>query len=110
MANLSRLAVLPGPRLLSTATSRHPADRDANLRGFLDVYFCCLDPWFGRPLRASIQTIAAVLSPTFLAELARLGRQMRGTNMTLEGEFAAIKAAAPASRKSLGAERLSYVG
>jgi hypothetical protein len=64
----------------------------------------------GKPLRASFADLAAMLSPRFLEELHRLGRQIRATNMTLEGELSANKAAAPSTRKAVGAERLAYVG
>ncbi len=70
---------------------------------------CSLRPQ-GLPLRASLMDPADVTSNQFQQEMYRLGRQLRATNMSLEGELAANKAAAPATRKAVGAERLAYVG
>ncbi len=70
----------------------------------------CLSSVAGKPLRLSITSPEEVVSTAFQEEIGRLARQMRATNMSLEGEFAANIAAAPSSKKATGAERLSYVG
>ena len=102
--------MLGGPRLLGCPALRDPGTRDAVLAGFMHEKICCLDPWFGRPLRRSLTSVTDVLSPDFLQEIGRLARQLRATNMTLEGELSANKASAPSTRKAPGAERLCFLG
>lgn len=68
---------------------------------------CCLDDWWGKPLQGAVSTVSEMLEPQFQAMLTTLARQLKATNMHLEGELSEMKAAVPIGKQCPNAEKLA---
>ena len=70
---------------------RKLADRMRSAQEFLDVHLCCLDPGFGRKLRARYKTVAELMDPRVQRFVIQAFNSVPLATQWLECCFASVK-------------------
>ena len=98
------------PWRLLRGTFLHEAQKRQLYEEFLRrVPKCCLDDDWGLPMRSRIGSVDEMMTDEFQAMLLSLARNLKATNMSLEGELSEIKAAVPVGKRCPHSERLAYL-
>jgi hypothetical protein len=84
--------------------------RRAEYEMFLRIPRCCLDSWWGRPLRSTVETVADLESPAVQSMLTTMATRLKAANMHLESELSAVKSAVPTGKSAPLAEKLALLG
>jgi hypothetical protein len=84
-------------------------DRRALYAEFFATPKCCLDDWFGRPLRDGIPNLEYMFTADFVMALTTLSRRLKATNMGLESDISEIRAATPVAKRCPNAEKVCYL-
>ena len=76
---------------------------------FFNCLPCDLDELFGKPLRLLLRSPQDLQKPEHRALRAELNHRLKATNMKLESELAAVRAALPRGKACPGAEMQCYL-
>jgi hypothetical protein len=85
-------------------------NRSHRNKQFFDAPPCCIDSWFGEPLRAKLSSADDLSTPDMKLLLHRIANQFaKTTNMMLEGLLSEIKSSVPSGKRSPNAEKVSFL-